>query len=114
MRKDIIRETSIYGLFDPFTGVIKYVGKSSCLTLRYYSHCNMPEHSIDAWVTRLYLLGQTPVMKELYKCKSENEAKAKEIELIAFYSLDYNLLNRAQNKDYKRPIPNKIQLLKTN
>lgn len=86
----------IYGLYDPDTDELRYIGKANNAAKRLKTHVlerklNRP---INRWVNKLVVQGKCPVMRVLEIAQS-NEWETAERRLIAFYRLTTNLLNVA-------------------
>lgn len=65
--KNVSRSVVIYGLFDPMTKEIRYVGKTTVLpSIRYSAHLRdkRPSRKIN-WIASLRKLGELPVMEIL-------------------------------------------------
>lgn len=77
------RKEYIYGLFDPETGAIRYIGRSWNVDNRYKSHCFTRDRSPKAqWVKSLAAQGQRPDVAVLQECADANEAKTAEYDWI--------------------------------
>lgn len=89
----------VYGLIDPRTNELRYVGKSSVGMRRPRFH-SMPSGRMKpthtgAWLRQMWCEGKTiPSVLVLLSCASEAEALSKEIEIIAlFRELGFSLTN---------------------
>jgi hypothetical protein len=70
---------SIYGLFDPNTGAIKYIGRSVNPTARLAHHMGRyTNKEKSAWIAELAKSGQRPEMIVLERVATLEEAKATE------------------------------------
>lgn len=88
--------TFIYGLVDPNTGIIRYVGKSNSPQTRLAAHCYEAQNSKSRnhknnWLKQLLDAGLVPVVVILEKCIME-VWQAREIHHIAVWKSEY-LLN---------------------
>lgn len=76
----------VYGLFDPFTGELRYIGKSSNGLYRPKQHLSKSFLSkkthLYNWINKVLKDGREPEIKVLAHCTKNNLAD-KEIELIA-------------------------------
>lgn len=76
----------VYGLFDPFTGELRYIGKSSNGMYRPKQHLSKSFLSkkthLYNWINKVIKNGGEPEIKILARCTKKNLAD-KEIELIA-------------------------------
>lgn len=62
----------IYGLFDPNTGAIRYIGRSTNPEKRFASHRNMSQNDVKtAWVRELRKNGQRPELAIIETCTAE-------------------------------------------
>lgn len=71
----------IYGLIDPDSREIRYVGRSTNLTQRYKDHCgdrNEGTDSYRAWQKGLLADGKKPELVIFKTCTSQEEAKLSE------------------------------------
>lgn len=68
--------TYIYGLVDPRNNLVKYIGKTNYLSIRYKSH--LKEINCDKitkkrnWLIKLNKLGLKPKLRILFKCSKKN------------------------------------------
>lgn len=67
--------TFIYGLFDPRTNALRYIGKAINTLSRHWSHCCMPHPSLQAWVASLADDGFEPEMRILQECGGDGAAE---------------------------------------
>jgi hypothetical protein len=63
--------TFIYGLHDPRTGALRYVGKSVDPQSRYAGHMTQPHSSVRGWIQSLTAAGLRPEMRILERCTSD-------------------------------------------
>lgn len=79
----------VYGLIDPITKELRYIGYSSNYLERYKEHLlpsNLKKKTHKAyWLTSLVKRSLTPQIIILEEAASEADALEKEIELIAYY-----------------------------
>ena len=62
----------IYGLFDPNTGAVRYIGRSTNPDKRLASHRNMNQNDAKtAWVNELKAAGQRPELAIIETCTAE-------------------------------------------
>lgn len=76
------KQAYIYGLVDPRTNEIMYIGMSTNPTQRYRAHCAKPkggDTQKNRWIDELKLVGMKPRMQILEECSFE-ERFIKEIE----------------------------------
>ena len=89
----------VYGLFDPTTDELRYIGKTTCGMKRVKVHCH--ESAVKKtgthkrnWVNSLWKQGLKPHHAILAHCADEAAANSKEIELISYYrEQGFNLTN---------------------
>jgi group I intron endonuclease len=78
----------IYGLIDPFTDELRYIGMSSCGIYRPRQHLKLGSRAkktyLYNWINSVMDKGGTPIITVLTECSKEELAK-KEIEFIAKY-----------------------------
>jgi len=86
----------IYGLFDPDTGELRYVGKAKNSQKRLKCHLfeRKLTRPVNRWVKSLVDQGKCPVLKVLETVLDE-EWESAERQLIAHYRKTCNLLNLA-------------------
>lgn len=90
-KKHITSKFLVYGLIEPHTGNLRYVGKSSSGMKRAKSHqCESArEHSnthVCRWLRKIYKEFQaTPCILVLAECVSNDEALDREQEIIAMF-----------------------------
>jgi hypothetical protein len=84
----------IYGLKDPFTGLIRYIGKTNNPKSRIKTHGTgiYLKSKKNNWIKSLIKRNSYPVMEILETCNSSNVDK-KEIEWIARFKDEWKLLN---------------------
>lgn len=93
----------IYGLLDPITDIIRYVGKTDDLFKRYYDHLQEIQDPIKKnyhsknWLRVLLKQGVAPKIEVLEKCK-ESIWQKREIFWISFYKLN-DLTNMTKGGD---------------
>lgn len=90
----------VYGLIDPETGELRYVGKTSIgmERIRQHQHVIATRRRVktykERWAASLILRGRPPSALILKECTSNDEANTEEIRLIAYFrSLDFPLTN---------------------
>ncbi len=85
----------VYGLKDPIDHKIKYVGITNRPEERWQEHQrDVRNPGKDAWVQRLKLYDERPILVELERVAGLEEARRHEQAWIAFYqSLGYPLYN---------------------
>jgi hypothetical protein len=99
MEKETHSRFLVYGLIDPLTGELRYVGKSSWGMKRPKQHLQSTGRKgnthLKNWLRRLYKDGQQlPAILILRECVSDIEALAQEVVLIAlFRQAGFNLAN---------------------
>lgn len=87
----------IYGLSDPLTGVVRYVGKTERPHKRFMQHLHDGKNGTDAksiWVRELYKQGRAPDFVILEVIDDREQAKLSEREWILKLRPDGNLTNR--------------------
>lgn len=86
----------IYGLFDPDTGELRYVGKANNAAKRLKTHLQERVHKrpVNNWVRSLVMQGKSPVMRVLETVAKDKWEEA-ERRLIAQHRKTSNLLNLA-------------------
>lgn len=78
----VLGVTSIYGLVDPRTGAIRYVGRSDDPELRLKRHCLYHSNSRKSvWIQELQALGLQPQLRILENV-AQDEALRREVEWI--------------------------------
>lgn len=88
----------IYGLFDPDTGVLRYVGKADDVGKRFKTHLRDARRRstpVYSWIRKLVSNGQLPKIETLAECSPEHWPEV-ERNVIAQYP---NLLNLAEGGD---------------
>jgi hypothetical protein len=92
--------TEIYGLLDPGTGELRYIGKANNSRKRLASHLRdsrRRDTPVYRWIRKLLSKGLAPELVVLAEC---DDWKAKEIELIAkARGFGFRLLNVADGGD---------------
>lgn len=63
--------TYIYGLFDPETNELRYVGRTRHLKKRLYLHRTKPSGDLKEWVCELNRRGVRPDMRVLAECEMD-------------------------------------------
>ncbi len=88
-------EYLIYALVDPFDGQVRYVGLTNDPARRLGEHQrDRDNYDKAAWVQRLALYHQRPMLRELERVRGEAAAHAAEAWWIAAYTRrGYRLLN---------------------
>jgi hypothetical protein len=97
----------IYGLFEPDTGDLRYVGKAKDTVKRLKSHLRESRtgtRPVHNWIRKLALAGKIPKIEVLEVVRSEKWAEA-EIRLIAEHRKTANLLNVADGGDMPAQTP---------
>jgi hypothetical protein len=87
----------IYGLFDPDTDELRYIGKANNAGKRLKTHlqdCKTRARPVNHWVRSLIKTGKLPVMRVLETVPADEWEQA-ERKLIAKYRGSANLLNLA-------------------
>ncbi len=76
----------VYGLFDPYTDELRYVGKTNNIENRYKQHLreNATTHKAN-WIKTLVSARTKPQIIVFEQFTTEKEAIAAEIDLIAYY-----------------------------
>ena len=85
----------IYGLVDPLTGELKYIGQTSNLKQRLSYHIHGDDLSYtpkNRWISGLRLLGEVPIIKIL-KTTTTSNADIEEINAIKHYEQTCPLTN---------------------
>jgi hypothetical protein len=79
----------VYGLFDPRTGELRYVGKSHSGMRRPKEHLRADRLKAashkNSWLKALLAVGRAPEIRTLAVLAGPDEVSPKEVELIAFY-----------------------------
>lgn len=114
------RRLIIYGLADPTSKEIRYVGKSMSGLLRPQRHWNLGEMSKDKnthkvrWIKKILAKGELPSIVVLEECESEETLIAAEVSWIAKLKLTGKLTNILEGgngftsssaKEYNKLIP---------
>ena len=92
---------NLYGLIDPRTRLIRYVGYSKDLQKRYKVHlCDTDKTHKTYWIRDLQKLGLIPELKILAVTNSIEEAQRLEVALIArIKNSGVNLVNSTNGGD---------------
>lgn len=79
-------QVSIYGLEDPRTNLIRYVGKARKVERRYYEHCHVgsPNRKMRNWIEDLSRLGLVPTLRVL-EVTTDEQSRERERFWIAQY-----------------------------
>lgn len=64
-------KTFVYGLFDPKTGQLRYVGHTRHLQRRLYQHSTKPHDAIADWVKSLRRRNLKPEIRVLEECEGD-------------------------------------------
>ena len=97
----VIPLIEIYGLTDPRTGEVRYVGKAVCAQKRLKSHLRDARRRrtpVYDWINKLGRLGLTPGVVVLVRCEPEAWPDT-ERRIIAEYRASGHLLNVADGGD---------------
>lgn len=86
--------TYIYGLADPDTGVIRYVGQSTRPQGRYKEHVTYPGGKCSEWIKSLRGKNEKPTLVILETVSLENNPTDREEYWIVELSKNNQLLNR--------------------
>jgi hypothetical protein len=100
---------TIYGLIDPRTDILRYVGQTKSPKKRYWRHChpakNQRTHR-DNWIRSLLGQGLTPTFIELARAPTRDEANTAESfwisSLRASGGLLLNLEDGGKREDHQR------------
>lgn len=86
----------IYGLYDPDTNELRYVGKANNAAKRLKTHVfeRVLNRPVNRWVNKLILQGKAPVMRVLETVPADKWEEA-ERRLIAEHRKNSDLLNLA-------------------
>lgn len=93
---------TIYGLYDPTTKDLRYVGKANCITARLKSHlrdCRRRKTPVYAWVRKLQENGLAPEIKALERVNKQNWADAERRWISSEREKGTKLLNLAEGGD---------------
>lgn len=78
----------VYGLADPDTGLVRWVGASRNIELAFKLHCNLAWHRppgarVTPWLIALHRAGKMPILQILRECdESEfNRVKREQVEI---------------------------------
>jgi len=91
--------SGIYGLVDPMTGTLKYIGQSKNIAKRFKSHCGKySKYPVSAWIRKLKSLGHAPeliVIEEVANPIAKEKlwidrAKAQGIKLLNIHEGGFN------------------------
>ena len=106
-------KTNIYTLSDPNTGLVRYVGKSDDVKVRFQSHVReaiaCSETHKSKWIRKLHKDGKLPVLS-IIDTINKNDWKQAEIYYIDWYRTNgFNLTNTADggegfNSGYKQDL----------
>lgn len=91
----------IYGLYDPDSGELRYVGKAKSSAKRLKTHIwdsRTAKRPVCLWIAGLVAAGKAPVMR-LLETVDDSEWKAAEKRLIALHRKTSSLLNLAHGGD---------------
>jgi hypothetical protein len=91
------RVVTIYGLFDPVDGALRYVGRTRLrLVTRLRGHlCSPSNEAMAKWVDGLREMGHTPRIEKLDVCRRKDETNSENF-WIQEYVHDCDLLNVVQ------------------
>jgi hypothetical protein len=102
---------TIYGLFDPRTGHLRYVGRTTNLVRRFKAHCTSSD-TINkrkyAWIQDLRRLGLLPEIQELDTADDDTVTDLENFYIGYFRMLGADLTNGENYTPYRKPTrPNK-------
>lgn len=91
----------IYGLIDPFTHKVRYIGKTIRLKERFQNQCNEKVHTHRShWIQSIIKRGKKPVQVVLQTLKDDEDWKSAEIRWIAVArKYGWNLVNCTDGGD---------------
>lgn len=101
---DYIDGNIIYGLIDPNTNKIRYIGYSSNMKQRFYDHCipyNLKKKTHkNNWLRPIIESGQKPIIIVLDRFDNSNDLPKAEVATVALYrSMGYDLVNGTDGGD---------------
>ena len=91
----------IYGLYDPESGALRYVGKAKKSALRFKNHLReaiREDRPVHRWIRKLMDAGKLPRLEVLESVEDQDWQEA-EIRLIALHRTTSQLLNIADGGD---------------
>ena len=101
----------IYGLIDPFTNEVRYVGKSINPKRRYKEHLNkMTNTHKSAWIKSLLKIGKEPKIEIIEECSGDNWSD-REKYWISFYGNLTNLTEGGEDGSHSEETIQKLRLL---
>ncbi len=89
----------IYGLCDPDTGEVRYVGKANRMEQRLQTHCYdafSRDTPVARWVRGLLAQGRKPSIRELERTTLQGWPSAERRMIVSYQELGANLLNVAK------------------
>ena len=100
-------QVELYGLFDPDSHELRYVGKATNSSERFKRHlceANSENRPVNRWVRKLLKHGKVPILGIL-EVVPERDWKEAEIRLIALHRKTSSLLNLADGGDQPTQTP---------
>jgi hypothetical protein len=86
MKKEDFPEIMVYGLYDPDTEELRYIGKTCRGWLRIRDHlspkCAQDNSYKSRWLRTLFSVGKAPVVRVLLECTTDQQALDEEVRLI--------------------------------
>lgn len=107
--QDMFRDVAIYVLGDPLDRTVRYVGASTCPTLRYQQHLRRSSKAIEAWKAELAQYGVRPRMAIVDWVYRENRDRAERL-WISYYAARgriYNLSSGGRGEGLHLPTSEK-------
>lgn len=92
----------IYGLVDPRSGCLRYVGQTKNLKERFWGHTGMASvsrHRCAAWIRGLRKLGLKPVLEVLEEVSTEQANDAERFWIASLRAAGASLLNMTDGGD---------------
>ena len=86
---------TIYGLRDPRTRQVRYIGRTGCRSDRFHSHCRAEDATLrSVWIRELKKQGLLPAMFSLETCESRRSSLVRERHWIRqAKASDWQILN---------------------
>ena len=91
----------IYGLEDPTTATIRYVGMTDNVQRRFIEHLRLCGYNLakNAWVATLFAAGYTPLMRTLETVEgSRQDAHKRELHWLQHYQDAGQLCNLSEHE----------------